>query len=253
MTENELAYMSITEQASLIEKKEISPVDLVKLYLKRIEKWDGILRSWITVCGERALDQAKKAETEIAKGNYRGPMHSIPYGVNDQICTRDIPTTLASIIQKDFGGGINATVIDKLDEAYLILFSVVLSALFIFMFGMPLARYSQKITFVPTKILVPIIVVLLFMGSYAWRNSAFDILLMIFFGILGTVLKAYDYPIPAMLLALILGPIIEPNFLRALSIGGAKIFFTSPIVLVLWAFTLLSLIGTQISKLRRKR
>ena len=138
-------------------------------------------------------------------------------------------------------------------EAYLILLSVVLSALFIFIFGMPLARYSQKITFIPTKILVPIIVVLLFMGSYAWRYSAFDILLMIFFGVLGTVLKAYEYPIPALLLALILGPIIEPNFLRALSIGGAQIFFTSPIVLVLWAFTLVSLLGPLISKLRRKR
>ena len=121
MTENELAYMSITEQAVLIEKKEISPVDLVKLYLKRIEKWDGILRSWITVCGERALNQAKKAETEIAKGNYRGPFHGIPYGVKDQLCTRDIPTTLASIIQKDFGGGINAAVIDKMDKAGAIL------------------------------------------------------------------------------------------------------------------------------------
>ena len=55
MNNNELAYMSIADQAKLIEKKEISPVDLVKLCLDRIEKWDGVLHAWITVCGEITL------------------------------------------------------------------------------------------------------------------------------------------------------------------------------------------------------
>ena len=121
MNENELAYMSMVEQAKLIEKKEISPVDLIQLYLDRIEKWDGVLHAWITVCSEHALEQAKKAETEIAKGNYRGPLHGIPYGVKDQIMTKDAPTTMASIIEKDFGTGIDATCIEKLNAAGAIL------------------------------------------------------------------------------------------------------------------------------------
>ena len=121
MNENELAYMSVAEQAKLIEKKEISPVDLIQLYLDRIEKWDGVLHSWITVCGARALDQAKKAEAEIASGNYRGPLHGIPFGAKDQITTGDIPTTMASIIQSDFGEGMTATAVTKLEEAGAIL------------------------------------------------------------------------------------------------------------------------------------
>jgi len=121
MDETVLAYMSISDQAKLIQSKEISPVDLVQIYLKRIKTWDGALSSWITVCGERALDQAKVAEAEITKGNYRGPLHGIPYGVKDQMSTEGIPTTLASILEKDFGNGSNATVIDKLEESGAIL------------------------------------------------------------------------------------------------------------------------------------
>lgn len=121
MNENELAYMSVVEQAKLIEKREISPVDLVQLYLDRIDKWDDVLNSWITVCGERALDQAKKAEVEIVGGAYKGPLHGIPFGAKDQITTGDVPTTMASIIQPDFGEGMTATAVTRLEEAGAIL------------------------------------------------------------------------------------------------------------------------------------
>lgn len=121
MNENALAYMSIAEQAALIRKKEISPVDLVDVYLKRIEKWDGVLHSWITVCADSARAQAKEAETEIAKGRYRGSLHGIPFGAKDQITTGAVPTTMASIIQPDFGEGMTATAVTKLCEAGAIL------------------------------------------------------------------------------------------------------------------------------------
>jgi aspartyl-tRNA(Asn)/glutamyl-tRNA(Gln) amidotransferase subunit A len=121
VNETDLAYMSIAEQAALIEKKEISPVDLIRTYLDRIERWDGVLHSWITVCGERALKHAKAAEAEIAKGHYRGPLHGIPFGAKDQITTGDVPTTMASIIQPDFGEGMTATVVSKLEDAGAIL------------------------------------------------------------------------------------------------------------------------------------
>lgn len=121
MNEDELAYMSIAEQSALICRREISPVDLVELHLRRIEKWDRVLHSWITVCADSARAQARKAKAEIAKGNYRGPLHGIPFGVKDQIATGDIPTTMASIIQPDFGEGMTATVVKKLYDAGAIL------------------------------------------------------------------------------------------------------------------------------------
>ena len=58
MDNESLAFKSVAEQARLIERREISPVDLVRLYLARIEKWDHVLHSWITVCGEQALKKA---------------------------------------------------------------------------------------------------------------------------------------------------------------------------------------------------
>ena len=121
MKRDALAYMSIAEQAALIESKEISPVELVDVYLERIAKWDGVLHSWITVCAEAARRDAKKAEAEIAKGNYRGPLHGIPFGAKDQITTGEVPTTMASIIQPDFGEGMTATVVRRLGEAGAIL------------------------------------------------------------------------------------------------------------------------------------
>ncbi|MBI3043169.1 MAG: amidase [Betaproteobacteria bacterium] len=121
MNDNQLAYMSIAEQAALIRTKEISPLDLVNLYLARIEKWDGVLHSWITVCAERARSQARQAESEIVNGRYRGPLHGIPFGAKDQICTGEVPTTMASIIQPDFSEGMTATAVQKLQDAGAIL------------------------------------------------------------------------------------------------------------------------------------
>ena len=121
MDNESLAFKSVAEQARLIERREISPVDLVRLYLARIERWDHVLHSWITVCGEQALKKAKKAEADIAAGNYLGPLHGIPYGVKDQIMTKGVPTTMGSVIEKDFGSDEDATVVARLEAAGAIL------------------------------------------------------------------------------------------------------------------------------------
>jgi aspartyl-tRNA(Asn)/glutamyl-tRNA(Gln) amidotransferase subunit A len=117
MTETELAFASLGEQARLIEAKEISPVELVDLYVERIEKWDPVLCAWITVAAEQARAQAKQAEMEIAKGDYRGPLHGIPFGVKDQMKTKGVPTTLASKLKTDFGSDEDATVVARLKAA----------------------------------------------------------------------------------------------------------------------------------------
>lgn len=105
----------------MIESRQLSPVELVHIYLKRIERYDGILRSYITVLAERAVEQAKIAEQEIAKGNYRGILHGIPYGVKDQLYTRGIKTTLGSRILQDYVPDHDAAVIERLNAAGAIL------------------------------------------------------------------------------------------------------------------------------------
>ena len=125
---------------------------------------------------------------------------------------------------------------------------MLISSLLIAAVGLPVARYFKKVAFLSTQILVPIVAVLLFTGGFAWRFLPFDILLMVVFGLLGVIMKIYNYPIPALLLALILGPILEGNYLRAVRIGGFPILFESPIVLMFWALTVLSLFAPILTR-----
>lgn len=117
----ELVYLSAAEQGRLIRNRKLSPVDLVRACLERIGRYDGILRAYITVLSEQALAQAKQAEREIAAGNYRGPLHGIPFGVKDQLCTKGIRTTLGSRIMADYVPDHDAAVIERLNAAGAIL------------------------------------------------------------------------------------------------------------------------------------
>ncbi|MEE4119475.1 MAG: amidase [Paracoccaceae bacterium] len=96
MSTSDLHYLTALEQAELIRTREISPVDLVSASLDRIDRYDDTLRAWITVKPELALEEARKAEAEIASGTYRGPLHGLPYGVKDQMHAVGFPTTLGT-------------------------------------------------------------------------------------------------------------------------------------------------------------
>ena len=76
---NDIALMSAAEQGRLIRTRALSPVELVRACLDRIERHDPILRAYITVCADSALEHARQAEREIAAGQYRGPLHGIPF------------------------------------------------------------------------------------------------------------------------------------------------------------------------------
>lgn len=128
-------------------------------------------------------------------------------------------------------------------EAYTILFSLFLASLLIGVLGVFLSRLAQRVVFVPTAILVPIITVLVFTGAYAWRFLAFDILLMVVFGLIGVLMRAYRYPVPALMLAIILGPMLESNYLRATRIGGVESLIASPISMVLLAMIVVSVLA----------
>jgi aspartyl-tRNA(Asn)/glutamyl-tRNA(Gln) amidotransferase subunit A len=117
----DLVYLSAAEQGRLIRSRKLSPVELVRACLSRIERYDGVLRAYITVLSERALAQAQQAEREIAAGNYRGPLHGIPFGVKDQLCTKGVRTTLGSTIMADHVPDHDAAAIERLEAAGAIL------------------------------------------------------------------------------------------------------------------------------------
>ena len=122
MNADELAYLSAAEQARLIAKRDISPVDLTRVYLERIERWEPTLHAHIIVCGDRALASARAAEKEIMDGRYRGPLHGLLYGVKDQIWVRGLRTTLGSRLLADASPDEDdATVVRRLDAAGAIL------------------------------------------------------------------------------------------------------------------------------------
>jgi aspartyl-tRNA(Asn)/glutamyl-tRNA(Gln) amidotransferase subunit A len=116
-----LVFLSAAEQGRLIRERSVSPVDLVQACLERIHRYDGVLRAYITVCAEPALAAARNAEREIAAGNWRGPLHGIPFGVKDQICTRGVRTTLGSKVKADYVPDFDATVVARLQRAGAIL------------------------------------------------------------------------------------------------------------------------------------
>ena len=119
----ELVELSGAEQARLICAKEISPVDLVRASLGRIQRYDARLRAWITVDPDRALAAARRAEEEIARGAYRGPLHGLPYGVKDQMHALGFPTTLGTRVldEHETVPPHDAAVIERLEAAGAIL------------------------------------------------------------------------------------------------------------------------------------
>ncbi|MDR3531346.1 MAG: amidase [Rhodopila sp.] len=117
LSSTELHFLSITEAARLIEQQRLSPVELTRAYLDRIEAIDPQLNAYLLVTADRALEQAKAAEAEIAAGHYRGPMHGIPFALKDIYCTAGIRTTCHSLTRADYVPGFDATTVTKLYEA----------------------------------------------------------------------------------------------------------------------------------------
>jgi amidase len=117
MIRGDLHFASISDVAKLIEAKSLSPVDLTKMLLDRIETVDSRLHSYVTTMAEDALESARIAEAEIRAGKYRGPLHGIPIGVKDLCYTRGIRTMGGTKILADFVPRYDATVVSKLRTA----------------------------------------------------------------------------------------------------------------------------------------
>lgn len=118
---DELAFSSLTGAAALLRAGEVSPVDLVRACLGRIEAQNPVLNAFITVTAESALREARAAESEIRRGGWRGPLHGIPVAIKDMIDTAGVRTTAASAVYLDRIPAADAAVVSRLRRAGAIL------------------------------------------------------------------------------------------------------------------------------------
>jgi Asp-tRNA(Asn)/Glu-tRNA(Gln) amidotransferase A subunit family amidase len=113
----DLAYYSVRQLAELVRTRKVTSTELTRLALERLKKFDPVLLCTVTLTEERALQQARQADREIASGTYRGPLHGIPYGAKDLLATKGIRTTWGSAVYRDQVPEQDATVIRRLEEA----------------------------------------------------------------------------------------------------------------------------------------
>ncbi len=117
MTQEEIPFLGISEASSLIRKRKLSPVELIRAVLRRIDHVEPKVHAFITIMGEHAVAAAKLAEMEIGRRKYRGPLHGIPVGVKDTHYTKGIKTTAGTPVLADFVPAFDATVVKRLKEA----------------------------------------------------------------------------------------------------------------------------------------
>jgi putative tricarboxylic transport membrane protein len=121
--------------------------------------------------------------------------------------------------------------------------------------GLFIAYYFAGIISVPTRILIPSIAMFCTVGSFALRNTMFDAYLMFFFGLLGWIMRKHDYPVIAVVLGIILGPIADAELIRThqLSAGDMTILFTRPISLALIILSVLAVVFPYLARKRRRQ
>jgi Asp-tRNA(Asn)/Glu-tRNA(Gln) amidotransferase A subunit family amidase len=116
-TDDAIAFAPVTALSRWIESRLLTSERLTQIYLARIDRLDGKLRSVITVTRDHALSRAQAADAEIAAGKYRGPLHGIPYGVKDLLDTNGIATTYGAEPFRNRVPSADSAVVRRLNEA----------------------------------------------------------------------------------------------------------------------------------------
>lgn len=117
MEQRDIPFLTVAELAQLIESREVSPVEVTQAYLDRIDGLDFKFNAYLAVSRREALEAARESEADIARGDYRGPMHGIPVAVKDQFWTKGVRTTGGTRILADFVPDEDATIIANLKQA----------------------------------------------------------------------------------------------------------------------------------------
>ena len=143
---------------------------------------------------------------------------------------------------------------DHLDIVNALFIGFIAANIFFGIFGLMMAGFLSKLIMISKRSLIPIIMVLAIVGSFAMQNNVFDIFLMLILGIFGYLVRKINVPLGPIVLALILGPMVEENFRKSLimSYGDYSVFFVRPISAVLLAFALVSVITTIVRERKGK-
>jgi aspartyl-tRNA(Asn)/glutamyl-tRNA(Gln) amidotransferase subunit A len=112
-----VAGLTLTEASEAVRRKKTSPVELTRVCLARIEKLNAKLNAFITVTADSALAEARAAEAEIRRGQWRGPLHGIPIALKDLVDTAGVRTTAASGVFKDRIPTVDADIVRRLKAA----------------------------------------------------------------------------------------------------------------------------------------
>jgi aspartyl-tRNA(Asn)/glutamyl-tRNA(Gln) amidotransferase subunit A len=113
----QLPLLELAEASKALQTKQVSPVELTEACLRQIEALNPTLNAFITVTAESAMQEARTAEAEVARGEWRGPLHGIPLALKDLIDTAQVRTTAASAVLKDFIPSEDAEVVRRLRAA----------------------------------------------------------------------------------------------------------------------------------------
>jgi Asp-tRNA(Asn)/Glu-tRNA(Gln) amidotransferase A subunit family amidase len=116
-SDDAIAFAPVTQLSRWIESRKLTSERLTNIYLSRIDRLDGKIRSVITITRDHALARARAADAEIAAGKYRGPLHGIPYGVKDLLDTKDIPTTYGAEPFRNRVPTADSVVVRRLNDA----------------------------------------------------------------------------------------------------------------------------------------
>src|SRR5579871_1870434 len=116
-SDEDLAFASIRHLGALLRSRKISSVELTKLYLARLRRYDPLLKCVVTFLDEVALEQAKRADRELAEGEDRGPLHGIPWGLKDILAYPGYPTTWCAPQYRQRIINVKAAVAERLENA----------------------------------------------------------------------------------------------------------------------------------------
>jgi Asp-tRNA(Asn)/Glu-tRNA(Gln) amidotransferase A subunit family amidase len=115
--DEDIAFAPVTSLSRWIESRALSSERLTQIYLERLERFQPRLRCTITLTRDLALDQARRADAEIAAGRYRGPLHGVPWGAKDLLDTAGVPTTYGAEPFRNRVPAADAAVVARLREA----------------------------------------------------------------------------------------------------------------------------------------
>lgn len=149
MEGNDTHLLTITEQAALIKSKQLSPVELLDRYIEQINNCEENVQSFVTLTLDEAMKAARNAEQDIVRGNYKGDLHGIPYGVKDIIWTKDVVTKGGSGVFPDFIPKEHAAVVQRLSAAGAIMIGKTTTTEFAYQGGEPPTRNPWNLKLTP--------------------------------------------------------------------------------------------------------